>query len=141
VKQKCVRGVTFQLVQLVQVAGRLENFDPATDRYTLTECRQDIIDQSGIFRPEDIIPVSCNPEALAMAYALKVDGEAFPLTRYIDPSDLLDNSRNTIFYEKDQGLHQHMIQLLVREIRWRGLLLKNYRKLCAVCLKFKCLTV
>lgn len=108
VKQKCVRGVTFQPVQ---VAGRLDNFDPATDRYTLTECRQDIIDQSGIFQPEDIIPVPCNPDALAMAYALKLDGEAFPLTRYIDPSDLLDNARNTIVYEQDQRLHQHMIQL------------------------------
>ena len=108
VKQKCIRGVTFQPVQ---VAGRLENFDPATDRYTLTECRDDIILQSGIFQPEDIIPVPCNPDALAMAYALKVDGEAFPLTRYIDPSDLLDNSRNTIVYEQDQRLHQHMIQL------------------------------
>ena len=108
VKQKCIKGVTFQPVQ---VAGRLENFDPATDRYTLTECRDDIILQSGIFQPEDIIPVPCNPDALAMAYALKVDGEAFPLTRYIDPSDLLDNSRNTIVYEQDQRLHQHMIQL------------------------------
>ena len=34
-KQPCVRGVTFQPIQ---AAGRLEGFDPATDRLTLPKC-------------------------------------------------------------------------------------------------------
>ena len=46
-----------------------------------------------------------------MAYALKVDGEIHPLTRYIDPSELLDNSRNTIVYEQDQDLHQRVLKI------------------------------
>jgi uncharacterized radical SAM superfamily Fe-S cluster-containing enzyme len=33
-QQRCVRGVTFQPIQ---VAGRHENFDPATDRITMTD--------------------------------------------------------------------------------------------------------
>src|SRR3984885_2431022 len=33
-QQPCVRGVTFQPIQ---AAGRLEQYDPATDRLTLTE--------------------------------------------------------------------------------------------------------
>jgi hypothetical protein len=107
-KQKCVRGVTFQPTQ---IAGRLEHFNPATDRITLTEVRQEILNQCDIFKPEDIIPVPCNPDALAMAYCLKVDGQVFPLTRYINPQDILDNSRNTIVYEQDEQLHAHMIQL------------------------------
>jgi uncharacterized radical SAM superfamily Fe-S cluster-containing enzyme len=107
-QQPCVRGVTFQPVQ---VAGRTEGFDPATDRITLTEVRQEILRQSPIFQPEDIIPVPCNPDALAMAYALKIDGQVFPLTRFINPQDILDNSRNTIVYEQDERLHQHMVQL------------------------------
>ncbi len=107
-QQPCVRGVTFQPTQ---VAGRTEQFDPAEHRITLTEVRQEILNQSGIFTAEDIIPVPCNPDALAMAYALKVDGEVIPLTRYLNPQDLLDNSRNTIIYEQDERLHQHMIQL------------------------------
>jgi len=107
-QQPCVRGVTFQPTQ---VAGRVENFDPAEHRITLTEVRQKILDQSGIFTAADIIPVPCNPDALAMAYALKLDGEVIPLTRYLNPQDLLDNSRNTIIYEQDERLHQHMIQL------------------------------
>ena len=36
-EQPCVRGVTFQPIQ---AAGRLEHFNPATDRLTLTEVRR-----------------------------------------------------------------------------------------------------
>jgi len=107
-KQPCVRGVTFQPTQ---IAGRIEGFDPAKHRMTLTEVRQEILRQAPVFQAEDLIPVPCNPDALAMAYALKIDGEVFPLTRYINPQDILDNSRNTIVYEQDERLHQHMIQL------------------------------
>ena len=66
--QPCVRGVTFQPVQS---AGRLEGFDPAKHRLTLTEVRRRILEQSSRFRPEDLIPVPCHPDALAMAYALQ----------------------------------------------------------------------
>ncbi len=107
-KQRCVRGVTFQPVQ---VAGRNEHFNPATDRITLTDVRTKILEQTNIFQPNDIIPVPCNPDALAMAYALKLGGEVFPLTRYIDPAHLLNNSRNTIVYEQDTELHQHLIKI------------------------------
>jgi uncharacterized radical SAM superfamily Fe-S cluster-containing enzyme len=107
-KQRCVRGVTFQPTQ---AAGRVEGFNPATDRITLTQVRKEILRQAPVFQPEDIIPVPCNPDALAMAYALKIDGEVFPLTRFINPQDILDNSRNTIVYEQDERLHQHMVQL------------------------------
>ncbi|MBO9732920.1 MAG: radical SAM protein [Chitinophaga sp.] len=108
VKQPCVRGVTFQPVQ---VAGRTDDFDPATDRITLTEVRQRILEQSPIWNSNDIIPVPCNPDALAMAYALKIDGQVYPLTRYVDPTVLLNNSKNTIVYEQDEKLHQHVLKI------------------------------
>ena len=85
-EQPCVRGVTFQPVQ---AAGRLDGFDPATDRLTLTEVRRRILEQSTVFRPEDIIPVPCHPDALAMAYALKAAGRVVPLTGMIDPQVLV----------------------------------------------------
>ena len=107
-KQRAVRGVTFQPTQ---IAGRLEQFDPATDRITLTDVRRLILEQSSVFTDEDLIPVPCNPDSLAMGYALKAAGEVIPLTRLIDPSDLLDNSRNTIVYEQDQRLRAHMLKL------------------------------
>ncbi len=107
-QQPCVRGVTFQPTQ---AAGRFDNFNPAKDRLTPTGIRQGILDQSTVFNPQDLIPVPCNPDALTMAYALKVDGEIHPLTRYIDPSELLDNSRNTIVYEQDEDLHQRVLKI------------------------------
>ena len=106
-KQPCVRGVTFQPVQ---IAGRFEH-DPNKNRLTLTEVRNSILEQTNIFQPNDIIPVPCNPDALAMGYALKLNGNVFPLTRYIDPAHLLDNSRNTIVYEQDTQLHEHLIKI------------------------------
>lgn len=107
-KQKCIRGVTFQPTQ---IAGRLENFDPSKDRITLTEVRRKILEQCSLFKSDDLIPVPCNPDALVMGYALKIDGNVFPLTRYINPNDLLDNSKNTIVYEQDEHLHGKMIDL------------------------------
>ncbi len=107
-QQKCVRGVTFQPTQ---IAGRLDNFNPETDRMTLTEVRRKIMEQTTIFNADDLLPVPCNPDALVMGYALKLGGEVFPLTRYINPNDLLDNSKNTIIYEQDEQLHGKMIEL------------------------------
>ena len=109
VRQKCIRGVTFQPTQ---VAGRLMNFDENESRITLTEVRRKILEQTSVFADKDIIPVPCNPDALAMGYALKLNGNIIPLTRYIDPSLLLDSTkRNTIVYEQDAGLHEQIIKI------------------------------
>ncbi|HQW46317.1 MAG: radical SAM protein [Bacteroidetes bacterium] len=108
-KQPCVRGVTFQPTQ---IAGRTEGFDPQTDRITLTDVRNEILKQSPIFNENDIIPVPCNPDALAMAYALKIGDQVMPMTRFIDPKMLLsNNSKNTIVYEQDKGLHEQLINI------------------------------
>ncbi|MEW6126903.1 MAG: radical SAM protein [Acidobacteriota bacterium] len=107
-KQPSVRGVT---LQPIQAAGRLEQFNPATDRLTLTEVRRKILEQTQVFRPEDIIPVPCHPDSLAMAYALKLGGEVVPLTGMIDPQVLINGSRNTIVYEEDQAIRDYIFKL------------------------------
>jgi uncharacterized radical SAM superfamily Fe-S cluster-containing enzyme len=107
-QQRCVRGVT---LQPTQQAGRLENFNPSTDRYTMTEVRSAILEQTNIFTAADLLPVPCNPDALVMGYALKIGARVFPLTRMIDPNDLLDNSRNTIVYEQDEELKMHLLHM------------------------------
>ena len=107
-KQPCVRGVTFQPIQ---AAGRLEQYDPATDRLTLTEVRRRILEQSAVFRQEDIIPVPCHPDSLAMAYALKLGDQVVPLTSLIDPQVLIGGRRNTIVYEYDDDVRDHIFKL------------------------------
>ncbi|MFT3787123.1 MAG: radical SAM protein [Tepidisphaeraceae bacterium] len=100
-KQRCVRGVTFQPVQH---AGRTEGFDSSKDRLTLGEVRQQILSQTSVFQPHDVIPVPCHPDCLAMAYALKMNGQVFPLTGIVDPQVLLHGEGNTIVYEKHPQL-------------------------------------
>lgn len=107
-QQPCVRGVTFQPIQ---DAGRLENFDPATDRLTLTEVRRKVLEQTNVFRPEDVIPVPCHPDSLAMAYALKLGGKVVPLTSMIPPEVLINGAANTILYEQDPAVRENLFKL------------------------------
>jgi len=107
-KQPCVRGVTFQPIQ---AAGRLENYDPARNRLTLTEVRRRILEQTQVFAPDDLIPVPCNPDCLAMAYALKLGDATVPLTRFVSPETLIAKGRNTIVVERDEALRAHVFEL------------------------------
>jgi len=106
--QPCVRGVT---IQPLQFAGRTEGCDPDVRRLTLTEVRSRILEQSSLFEPQDLIPVPCNPDALAMGYALKLAGGLQPLTRFVPPEVLLAGSRNTIVFEHDASLRQQVFKL------------------------------
>lgn len=108
VTQPAVRGVTFQPIQ---EAGRTAGFDPATDRLTLTEVRRGILEQTSLFRPEDVVPVPCHPDSLAMAYALKIDGQVVPLTGMMDPQILIEGGRNTIIFERDPAVQRGLFQL------------------------------
>jgi len=107
-QQPCVRGVTFQPTQ---AAGRTEHFNPASDRITLSEVRQAILDQSNIFASEDLVPVPCHPDAIMMGYALKLGGELVPLTRHFSPEELLSTSRNTVNFETLPEVHAKLIKL------------------------------
>jgi uncharacterized radical SAM superfamily Fe-S cluster-containing enzyme len=106
--QRCVRGVTFQPIQQ---AGRLDNYDSSANRLTLTEVRRRILEQSSVFSPEDIIPVPCHPDSLAMAYAMKLGGKVVPLTGMIPPEVLINGGRNTIIYEREPAVHEHIFKL------------------------------
>lgn len=107
-RQPCVRGVTFQPVQH---AGRTLHFDPGTDRLTLSEVRRAILSQSSHFTPEDLIPVPCHPDSLAMAYALKLNGQVVPLTRMIPADVLINAGRNTIVYEQEDSVRDAIFKL------------------------------
>jgi uncharacterized radical SAM superfamily Fe-S cluster-containing enzyme len=104
-KQPCVRGVTFQPIQ---VAGRVEDYEPARDRLKLTEVRRRILEQTSVFGEADVIPVPCHPDCLAMAYALKIDGQVTPLTGVIPREVLLQSEGSTIIYEKNEGLRERL---------------------------------
>ena len=105
----CIRGVTFQPIQ---EAGRHEDYDVSRDRLTLSEVRRMIGEQSDIFEIDDMLPVPCHPDAIAMAYAMRVGDTTVPLTRYIEDEVLLAGPRSTIQFEKDEILRQNILGLL-----------------------------
>jgi uncharacterized radical SAM superfamily Fe-S cluster-containing enzyme len=107
--QPCVRGVT---LQPIQDAGRVQDYDAHSHRLTVSEIRRRIAEQTTAFTAADIIPVPCNPDTLAMGYALKTgNGGALPLTRLVDPGVLLQGESNTITFEHDPALKQRIFDL------------------------------
>jgi 7,8-dihydro-6-hydroxymethylpterin dimethyltransferase len=93
----CVRGVTFQPVQ---DAGRNLGFDKNRDRMLLTDIRRAILAQSDVFAPDDLIPLPCNPDAIAIGYGLRQGREVTPVTRLIPKEELLAAAPNTVSFEK-----------------------------------------
>jgi 7,8-dihydro-6-hydroxymethylpterin dimethyltransferase len=108
VAQPCVRGVT---LQPIQEAGRFDGYDRRTDRLTVSEIRRRIAEQSGLFTLADILPVPCNPDTLAMAYAVKLGGQVVPLTRYVDASTLVAGEANTIVFENQPKIRERVFEL------------------------------
>lgn len=103
----CVRGVTFQPVQ---EAGRTPA-EGAAHRMLLSDIRRAVID-AGPFGAEDMIPLPCNPEAIAIGYALRVPGGAVPVTGLIPREELLRAVPNAVTFESRPELQARLKQLL-----------------------------
>ena len=104
----CVRGVTFQPVQ---DAGRNLDFDKNRDRVLLTDIRREI-GTSGIFDAADVIPLPCNPDAIAIGYGLRDGKSVMPITRLIPKDELLSSVPNTISFERYPELKNRLFDLL-----------------------------
>jgi uncharacterized radical SAM superfamily Fe-S cluster-containing enzyme len=105
---RCVRGITFQPIQ---DAGRNLNFDKNRDRMLLSDIRKGIYQQSSLFEAEDIIPLPCNPESIAVAYALRNGRSITPVTALLPKEELIKQVPNAISFEKQSELKQSIIDL------------------------------
>ncbi|NJM29661.1 MAG: radical SAM protein [Rhizobiales bacterium] len=103
---KCVRGITFQPIQ---DAGRNQNFDPAEDRFVLSDIRRAIIEAETPFKAGDIIPLPCNPESIAIGYALRNGEKIAPITSYFPRDMLVAALPNAITFEKYPDLHKQIL--------------------------------
>jgi len=104
---RCVRGVTLQPLSHV---GRM-TLEGQRQPLTVSGLRRAVAEQSALFTQDDVLPVPCNPDTLAMAYALKLEGAIWPLTRYLDAKTLLAGPRNTIVFERDPKVKEFVFQL------------------------------
>jgi uncharacterized radical SAM superfamily Fe-S cluster-containing enzyme len=55
--------------------------------------------------------VPCNPDTLAMAYALRGVEGLLPLTRFVDPATLVGGAANTIVFEHQPELKGQLFKL------------------------------
>lgn len=106
---RCVRGVNFQPVQH---AGRNPGFDKQTDRIDLADIRRRLCGAGSVFSPEDVLPLPCNPEYIAVAYALRDGTELLPLTRLLPPEVFAGIAPNSIAVEKDEAVRRRLLELL-----------------------------
>lgn len=105
---KCIRGITFQPVQ---DTGRNVGFNKNTDRFLLSDIRRSIYQQSSKFKAEDIIPLPCNPESIAIAYALRSGDKITPVTSMFPKEELVKTLPNAVSFEKQPNLRQKVIDL------------------------------
>jgi 7,8-dihydro-6-hydroxymethylpterin dimethyltransferase len=103
---RCVRGVTFQPVQDV---GRNQGFDHKRDRYLLSDVRRGIIEANVGFGDGDIIPLPCNPESIAIGYALRNGQKITPVTSFLPREELIAAIPNAITFEKYPDLHKKVL--------------------------------
>ncbi|MBL8696826.1 MAG: radical SAM protein [Alphaproteobacteria bacterium] len=106
---KCVRGVTFQPVQ---DAGRNEGFDPNRHRVVLSDIRRGLVAQGSGFADTDIVPLPCNPENIAIGYALRSAERLVPLTSLLPREVFVDAAPNAIAFEKYPELKRRVFDAL-----------------------------
>lgn len=102
---KCVRGVTFQPIQ---DAGRNDGYDVKTNRVLLSDVRKSIIDAENPFGASDIIPLPCNPESIAVGYALRNGRNLTPITSFFPKDELIAAVPNAVTFERYPELHKQI---------------------------------
>lgn len=105
---RCVRGVTFQPVQ---DAGRNEGFDKRRHRIVLSEIRRRVVEDSGVFGDDDMVPLPCNPEAISIGYGLRNGRAVLPVTSLVPREEFVAVAPNTISFEKQPILKEKFITL------------------------------
>jgi uncharacterized radical SAM superfamily Fe-S cluster-containing enzyme len=104
---RCVRGITFQPVQ---DAGRNENFDKS-QRIVLSDIRRRVIEDSGVFDADDMVPLPCNAESISIGYGLRNGRTVLPVTSLIPREEFVAITPNTISFEKQPVLKDKFIEL------------------------------
>ncbi len=95
----------------MQDAGRNENFDKRTDRIVLSEIRRRIVEESGVFGEDDVIPLPCNPETISIAYGLRNGKTVLPILSAVPQEELVALLPNAISFEKYPVLREKFIEL------------------------------
>jgi len=118
----CVRGVNFQPQAFF---GRA----PASDvkhRVTLSGIRREIERQTeGVFCAEDIVPLPCDVDRVAVSYAIKTDGRYVPVMRKVKLEGYLELIDNTMDFRAEDLVRNAVKSTLTRGVGCDCLRLKD----------------
>ena len=77
----------------------------------LSDIRRRIVEDSGVFGEDDVIPLPCNPETISIAYGLRNGDKVVPILSAIPREELLALVPNAISFEKYPALREKFIEL------------------------------
>lgn len=118
----CVRGVNFQPLALF---GRCAPSDRA-NRVTLSGVRREVERQTGgTFRREDIVPLPCDIDRVAVSYAVRKDDAWVPITSRIDVGGYLELIDNTMDFRAENIVKKAVAGALTRGVGCDCLRLKD----------------
>jgi len=78
----------------------------------LSEIRQAIIEQWGVFGSDDMIPLPCNPDAISIGYGLRLGGEVRPVTHLFPQEVLVQEAPNSVTFESQPEMRRLLVELL-----------------------------
>lgn len=117
-----VRGVNFQPLAYV---GRGDAAG-VKNRVTLSGVRREIARQTGgLFREADIVPLPCDPERVAVTYAVKKDGEYVPITDRIEVQGYLEIIDNTMDFRAEEMVKTAIARAVTKGLSCDCLKLKD----------------
>jgi hypothetical protein len=70
-----------------------------------------VIEDSGVFGADDMIPLPCNPEQISIGYGLRNGNQVLPVTAMVPREQLVAVMPNTINFEKQPILRDRFIDL------------------------------
>lgn len=117
-----VRGINFQPVAFF---GRGDAVN-VENRTTLSGIRREIERQTGgLFKKEDIVPLPCDVDRVAVTYAVKKDGRFVPVTSKIQLDNYVELIDNTMDFRAEDVVKKAIIKSIAKGIACDCLKLKD----------------
>jgi 7,8-dihydro-6-hydroxymethylpterin dimethyltransferase len=117
-----VRGVNFQPLAFFGRQGQAD----VKNRVTLSGIRREIERQTdGIFRKEDIVPLPCDIDRVAVSYAVKSNDEYVPVMRKVKLEGYLELIDNTMDFRAEELVKKAVTGALTKGIACDCLTLKD----------------
>lgn len=118
-----VRGTNFQPIAFF---GRETHHKDRKNRVTLSGIRAEIEKQTnGLFKKEDIIPLPCDVDRVAVTYAIKKKDKYAPITSKIKLDNYLEIIDNTMDFRAEEVVKKAVLKSVTKGIACDCLKLKD----------------